>query len=224
MNPRVMQFKRVIDVVIGTAAGLCALPLILVTALWIKLDSPGPVFYSQERVGLNRRRRHGAPPNGNERRKHDLGGEVFRIYKLRSMRRDAEKASGPAWAARGDPRITRVGRFIRKTRLDELPQLWNVMHGDMSLVGPRPERPCFHDDLDKNIPYYAERICDVKPGLTGLAQVNLEYDDSMESVKNKLYYDHAYGAALTRFSSALRMDLLILFRTIKVVLTGSGAH
>ncbi|WP_052186810.1 sugar transferase [Thermoactinomyces sp. Gus2-1] len=147
-------FKRAFEIVFSVALLLFTLPVLVLTMIAIKLESPGPVFYKQERVGLN--------------------GKRFEIIKLRSMRTDAEK-NGPQWAAKNDPRVTRVGKFIRKTRIDELPQLINILRGDMSLIGPRPERPVFTEKFDKEIPGFKKRLL-VKPGLTGWAQVNGGYE------------------------------------------------
>lgn len=207
--------KRLFDIV-AAAVGLLVFGLMLpVIALVIKLDSPGSVFYSQERVGINRRRRpRGAA--GTDRRKVVQPGRPFRIYKLRSMARDAEK-NGPQWATTGDMRVTRVGRFLRKTRLDELPQLWNVLKGDMSLIGPRPERLCFIRELESDVPFYHDRLL-VKPGLTGLAQVRNGYDEDIEGVKRKVDYDRSY----IRNCNPLT-EMGILLETVRVVVKGEGA-
>ena len=208
--------KRVFDIVVSVAAliafGLC-LPLL---ALIIKLDSPGPVFYSQERVGINRRRR-GATGATLERRKVLQPGRPFRIVKLRTMRTDAE-VGGPQWAAKNDNRVTRVGRFLRKTRIDELPQFLNVLRGEMSLIGPRPERLVFVRQLEKEIPEYHQRLL-VLPGITGLAQVINGYDEGLESVKRKIALDCQYIAR-----AGLRQDTRILWSTVSVVLKGEGAR
>jgi exopolysaccharide biosynthesis polyprenyl glycosylphosphotransferase len=174
------------------------LPLMLLTALLVKLESPGPVFYSQERVGLN--------------------GRVFKVVKFRSMRNDAEKDGVPRWATAGDSRVTRIGRILRKVRIDELPQLFCVLKGDMSMVGPRPERPYFVDQLVQDIPFYAVRHS-VKPGVTGWAQVSYHYGASKEDTVEKLQYDLYYVK-----NHSLFLDVVVLFETIGVVLTGSGAH
>ena len=165
-------------------------------AIAIKLDSRGTVLYSQERVGY--------------------GGKTFRIYKFRTMVQDAEKQTGPTWASKSDPRITRVGQFLRKTRIDEIPQLLNVLAGNMSVIGPRPERPYFVEKFKENIPMYGNRL-KVKPGLTGLAQVESGYDESEEDVKRKLSYDITYIQ-----KQNILLDLKIMFKTIWVVLTGKG--
>jgi lipopolysaccharide/colanic/teichoic acid biosynthesis glycosyltransferase len=208
--------KRGFDIVVSVF-GLIGFGLIFpLLALIIKLDSPGPVFYSQERVGLNRRRR-GQNRDGSERRKVLQPGRPFRIHKLRTMRSDAE-AAGPQWAKQGDARITRVGRFLRKTRLDELPQFWNVLKGDMSFIGPRPERLCFIRKLEHEVPHYHDRLL-VKPGLTGLAQVRNGYDDSVESVRRKVELDRQY---IQRCGPLTEAGILV--ETVRVVLKGEGAH
>jgi len=190
--------KICIDYFLSFIVLLAGLPLWLILTLLIKLDSKGPVFYRQERVGK--------------------GGKSFRVYKFRSMMNDAEKMSGPVWAGKNDSRITRLGSLLRKSRLDEIPQLINVLKGEMSIVGPRPERPVFVEELRKMYPFYQKRLT-IKPGLTGWAQVKLEYDTDMESVANKLRYDFFYIE-----NQSIFLDLEILARTLKVVLTGAGAH
>lgn len=213
---RYVTGKRVFDIAVSifalTIFGL-ALPII---ALIIKLDSPGPVFYSQDRVGINRRaraRRADAP----ERRKVSQPGRPFEVHKLRTMCKDAE-ANGPQLAQQNDMRITRVGQFLRKTRLDEVPQFWNVLKGEMSLIGPRPERLIFVRQLEKEIPSYSERLY-VLPGITGLAQVKNGYDEDMESVRRKVALDREY---IRR--SSFRQDGKILLNTVSVVLKGEGAR
>jgi exopolysaccharide biosynthesis polyprenyl glycosylphosphotransferase len=187
--------KRTIDIAFSLTLGLLVLPIIPFAALAIRLDSPGSTFNSQERVGLN--------------------GKLFRIYKLRSMRSDAEK-HGAVWAQTSDPRVTRIGRFLRLTRIDELPQLWNVLRGDMTLVGPRPERPEFTSLLNKEIPGYSYRTM-VKPGLTGWAQVSFRYTSSVADTRTKLEYDLYYVK-----NASLALDLKILLRTIVVVIKMRG--
>ena len=189
--------KRTIDFAFATLGMILTLPIMAITALAIKLDSEGEVIYRQKRVGL--------------------GGRVFEVLKFRSMRADAER-DGPQWASSGDDRITRVGAILRKYRLDELPQFWNVIRGDMSFVGPRPERPEFVEQLREVIPYYDERHT-VRPGITGWAQVQYEYGASVEAACRKLEYDLFYLKHL----SAL-FDLRIIYRTIRTVLSGRGAH
>ena len=193
-----MLCKRVIDIVVSTVGLVLSLPIALITAIAIKLDSPGPVLYSQERVGQN--------------------GTPFTLYKFRSMTVDAESITGPQWAGKDDPRVTRVGRIIRKLRIDELPQIINVLKGDMSFVGPRPERPFFVSQLKEKVPYYELRFT-VKPGITGWAQISYPYGDSDEDAVEKLQYDLYY----TKYMSPI-FDLQILFETVKVVLLGKGAQ
>ena len=208
--------KRVFDVVVAAVALVVFGLFLPLLTLIIKLDSPGPVFYSQERVGINRRRRGGnAAPR--ERRKVLQPGRPFKVHKLRTMRTDAE-VGGPQWAAKNDARVTRVGRFLRKTRIDELPQFLNVLRGEMSLIGPRPERLCFVRQLEKEIPNYRDRLL-VLPGITGLAQVVNGYDDGIESVKRKIALDCQY---ISR--AGLRQDTSILWSTVSVVLKGEGAR
>lgn len=187
--------KRALDLLFVAGVGLAALPVIPLIALAIKLDSRGPVFYSQTRVGL--------------------GGHPFRIYKFRTMRQDAER-HGAVWATKADPRITRVGKFMRLTRIDEIPQIWNVLKGEMAVVGPRPERPEFTTELAKEIAGYDLRHT-VKPGLTGWAQVCYRYTSSVRDTKAKVEYDLYYVKNLSTM-----MDIRILFRTVKVVLGMKG--
>ena len=190
--------KRLFDIVCALVLLVLALPIMLVTAILVILESGFPVIYRQERVGLN--------------------GRLFNVIKFRSMGTDAEKDGKPRWATGNDSRVTRVGRFIRKTRIDELPQLFSVLKGDMSLVGPRPERPFFVDQLTREIPFYAVRHS-VKPGVTGWAQVRYHYGASVEDSAEKLQYDLYYVKNNTLF-----LDLVILFETVGVVLTGKGAQ
>lgn len=216
--------KRAADIVVASAGLVCFGLLLPLLALAIKLDSRGPVFYSQTRVGINRRARERrsrngtAPRNrrGQDRRKILSHGAPFSIYKLRTMYVDAEN-DGVRWASKGDSRITRVGYWLRLSRLDECPQFWNVLLGDMSFVGPRPERPPFIELLSDEVPGYLDRLR-FKPGITGLAQVELGYDTDVDSVGNKVACDVDY---ITRFG--LLRDLSIVCRTARVVLTGRGA-
>ncbi|HEY2292467.1 MAG TPA: sugar transferase [Thermoanaerobaculia bacterium] len=189
--------KRLLDVLVASVGLIAALPFMLLVALAVRLDSPGPVFFRQERVGR--------------------GGRPFTLWKFRSMRTDAE-AGGARWAVAGDPRITRVGRFIRKTRLDELPQLWNVLNGDMSLVGPRPERRMFVDQLKEQCPWYEQRLV-IRPGLTGWAQVKAPYASTFEESIEKLKLDLYYVKNLSLF-----LDISILLSTARIVLLGRGAR
>jgi len=191
-------FKRVMDVLLAFVMLIVFSPVMLVVALLIKLDSKGPVFYSQERVGEK--------------------GRQFNIHKFRSMVAGAEKMCGPVWAEDNDERVTRVGRFIRRWRFDELPQLWNVLKGDMSFVGPRPERRFFVEELERSIPYYAERLS-VKPGITGWAQISYGYGATVEDAVEKLNYELFYIKNMSIF-----MDMWIVLRTIKIVLFGTGAR
>jgi len=211
--------KRTLDVTCASLGMMILTPFFAIIGILIKLDSPGPVFYVQERIGLNRRRsRNGGPPTGSDRRRADGFGRPFTIYKLRSMVVDAERNTGPIWAAAKDPRVTRVGRFLRKTRLDETPQLWNVLRGDMSLVGPRPERAVFVHSLVEALPEYPKRN-QALPGITGLAQVKSRYDSSIETVDRTLQYDLYYVR-----HGRLLLDLKIMAATVKVVARGEGAH
>jgi len=182
---------------IAFAGVALSLPLVILTAILIKIDSRGPVFYKQERVGKN--------------------GRPFVLTKFRSMELDAEK-SGPVWANKGDDRVTRVGRIIRKTRVDEIPQFWNILRGEMNFVGPRPERPYFVAQLAQEIPYYEQRHL-IAPGLTGWAQINYPYGASTEDARQKLQYDLFYIK-----NHSLLLDAIILFETIKIILFGRGAQ
>lgn len=211
-------FKRTIDVLLSSIGLLILLPVFAILAVLIKLDSRGSVFYAQERIGMNRRRSRNTPHTGNERRRADSFGRPFKIYKLRTMVSDAEKHTGPVWASAQDSRITRLGNFLRKTRLDETPQLWNVLLGDMSLVGPRPERPSFVRSFAETIPDYAKR-CQALPGITGLAQVKSHYDTSVDTVNRKLQYDLYYVR-----HGRLLLDLKIMAATVKVMARGEGAR
>jgi lipopolysaccharide/colanic/teichoic acid biosynthesis glycosyltransferase len=217
--------------IIGRAASLALLlvasPLFLLIAIAIKIESPrGPVFYKQERVGLDRRRNgQAADRNGNsdgwnapERRKRDSAGRTFNILKFRTMIPDAEAATGPVWASERDPRITRVGRVLRHLRLDELPQLVNVLLGQMRLIGPRPERDFFIQQLSVEMPDYHRRLS-VPPGITGLAQVEREYDSDMDDVRRKLGYDLFYVD-----NRCPILDFKILVKTVDVILRGRGAR
>lgn len=211
--------KRAFDILISILALAIFALMLPLLALVIKLDSPGPVFYSQERVGINRRRgrRRGSERSGNDRRKVLHPGRPFMVHKLRTMGVNAE-ADGPQWARQNDMRVTRVGRFLRKTRLDEVPQFWNVLMGDMSLIGPRPERLVFVRQLEKDIPEYRDRLL-ILPGITGLAQVINGYDDGLESVRRKVELDRQYIR-----NAGISQDSRILFSTVGVVLKGDGAR
>jgi sugar transferase (PEP-CTERM system associated) len=196
-RPGTRRLKRILDVSTSILGLVLAAPLMLLTALAIRLESPGPTLYSQVRAGEF--------------------GKLFTIYKFRSMRTDAEKA-GAQFAQENDPRVTRVGKFIRKTRLDELPQLWNVLRGDMSMVGPRPERPVFIEQLEQQVPFFKQRLS-VKPGVTGHAQVRCRYGASTDDMVEKLQYDLYYIKSYN-----LLFDLSIMLDTVKVVLLRIGAR
>lgn len=201
---------RVLNVSLATIGILVLSPICLVIAIAIRLSSRGPIIYAQTRVGLDRRWRETLALR--ERRNEDLGGQVFTIFKFRTMRTDAERFSGAVWAQENDPRVTPLGKFLRKFRLDELPQLWNIVRGDMNIVGPRPERPSIVARLREDIPGYRFRHR-VKPGLTGLAQINQHYDSCLEDVRAKVTWDLAYIK-----TQSLWLDLQIILRTVPAVL------
>jgi lipopolysaccharide/colanic/teichoic acid biosynthesis glycosyltransferase len=200
--------KRVLDVVGGLLGILFALPLIPFIVVAIRLNSPGPVLYRQERIAK------------------DLTGRPHRflIWKFRTMRVDAEADGKAVWAQEKDPRITAVGAFLRKTRLDELPQLFQVLRGEMTLIGPRPERPSISDSLSVRLPAYDDRLTPCKPGITGWAQIHTGYDTSLDSVREKLLYDFAYNAHLYGLRSYLSMEVRVIVGTILVMVYGRGAH
>jgi lipopolysaccharide/colanic/teichoic acid biosynthesis glycosyltransferase len=216
--------KRLLDIALSTIALIILSPLMLLTTCLIKLTSRGPIFFRQERVGLNRRgrsRRAGQRIVGSDRRDRDRRvlinfGTPFTIYKFRTMIVDAETGR-PVWAQKQDPRITRLGRFLRRTRIDELPQFINVLRGEMSIVGPRPERAYFIGRIEKDLPEFQLRL-KAKPGITGLAQVELGYTNTNEGLRKKLNHDLEYIRNLN-----VRTDLKILFKTVYVVLSGKGA-
>jgi len=210
--------KRALDIFVSGTSLILLLPLMLVIAVAIPLESRGPIIYTQERVGMNRRRRVPRSLNGDERRRQLAYGENFRIYKFRSMVSDAERGTGAVWATSRDPRITRLGRFLRRTHLDELPQLINVLRGEMSVVGPRPERPEIFQQLAPQIPGYADR-CTVLPGITGLAQVAHCYDSSLQTAARKLQYDLYY----IRFANLL-LDIKIMAATTLVMVRAEGSE
>jgi sugar transferase (PEP-CTERM system associated) len=197
VSSRMLIEKRVLSIVLSSLLLFFLWPVILVMMLLIKLDSKGPVYYKQERVGQ--------------------GGRTFFLIKFRSMYQDAEQKTGPVWCTQGDPRVTRLGRIMRRTRLDELPQLWNVLRGDMNFVGPRPERPHFVQQLAESIPFYPLRHI-VKPGITGWAQINYGYANTLEHTVEKLQYDLFY---VKNMSTVL--DALIVLETIKTVLMKKGS-
>jgi sugar transferase (PEP-CTERM system associated) len=190
--------KRALDIIMATVGLVIALPLLVVVAAAIKMTSAGPVLYRQPRVGLR--------------------GQIFTIHKFRSMRHDAERDTGAVWARRDDQRVTTFGRWLRRTRLDELPQLWNVIRGDMSMVGPRPERPEFVSDLTRDITFYGLRHV-IRPGITGWAQVQYTYGASVEDAMEKLQYDLFYIK-----NRSIALDLFIIAKTVKTVLTARGAQ
>jgi lipopolysaccharide/colanic/teichoic acid biosynthesis glycosyltransferase len=197
-NVRIATITReVVHWLVALVGGIISLPIVVVTAILIKLDSRGPILYRQERAGKN--------------------GNTFTLMKFRSMRSDAE-ADGPVWATKDDDRTTRVGRIIRKIRVDEIPQFWNILRREMSFVGPRPERPHFVSQLANQIPYYEQRHL-ITPGLTGWAQIKYPYGASIEDARQKLQYDLYYIK-----NQSLMLDAIILFETIKIILFGRGAH
>lgn len=188
-------YKRVLDIISSLLGLIIGLPIMMIVAIFIKIEDRGPIFYTQERLGKDEKK--------------------FLVYKMRSMRIDAEKHGGAQWAQKDDPRITKIGKFIRKTRIDEIPQLFNILKGDMSLIGPRPERPELTYEFNKEIPGFIDRLC-IKPGLTGLAQVNGGYDISP---KDKLKWDLIYIKNRSIF-----LDISIVLKTVGVVFTGEGAR
>ena len=197
-RPQNLVYQRLSNMIVAVSGIIVAFPLMLLTALAVRLSSPGAVLYRQTRVGLD--------------------GALFTLYKFRSMRADAELATGAVWAQKDDPRVTTVGRIIRRIRFDELPQLFNVLKGEMSIVGPRPERPEFVKALNEQIPYYRQRHC-VRPGITGWAQVNYKYGDTLQDTITKLEYDLYY---IKNMSAAL--DTYVIFNTLKAMLLSRGAQ
>ena len=207
---------QALNIALASIAVVTLSPLMLVIAALVKITSKGPVFYTQTRVGLDRRRGRPVDPGMQYRRREELGGRVFTIFKFRTMCVNAEHLTGAVWASKEDPRVTSIGRHLRKYRLDELPQLFNVLQGDMNIVGPRPERPSIFADLRTTIPAYEYRQ-QVKPGITGLAQVNQQYDTSLDDVRRKVRYDLEY---LRRQS--FWEDLRIMLQTVPVILLKRG--
>lgn len=197
MNPIQRVLRRLFSLAVSFLALVICLPFIPFIILAVRLSSPGPIFFSQTRVGLH--------------------GELFTLYKFRTMRQDAE-AQGAVWAVKDDARVTPIGMFLRKTRIDEIPQLWNVLRGDMAFVGPRPERPEFVQWLSQEIPFYDLRHL-IRPGITGWAQVRYRYGASLEETKRKLEYDLYYVKHLS-----IGLDLLIMFETIKTIILRRGAR
>lgn len=230
LTPQSRSLKRLLDILLGGTMLIVLSPVMLLTALAVRLTSRGPVIFRQTRVGLNlrkssdRRSQTSGPPEqvgerrdpANDRRQQETYGRHFTLYKFRTMRIDAEK-NGAQFAQKNDRRVTCIGGFLRKTRLDELPQLWNVLQGEMSLVGPRPERPEFIEKLSDEIPDYLARL-GLQPGLTGIAQVVNGYDNDIAGFRRKVAFDLLYLQ-----NCCIKNDLQILLRTIRVVLTGSGA-
>ncbi len=238
MNQAVRIVKRCMDISISLLALTLSFPIYIIIAIAIKLDSKGPVFYYQERVkGIE------------ENTDGTWSMQTFNMYKFRTMIDNAERRTGAVLAGLGDPRITRVGQFLRKTRLDELPQFWHVLKGEMSVVGPRPERPSIFENLCAAVPYFEERIRDVKPGITGLAQVSLGYsgrlgpehplyemkdiltnpfdldgleDALADDMRTKMLFDFAYSAALGSFWTFLYTDLKIIFKTPMIMFLHKG--
>ncbi|MEE8379179.1 MAG: sugar transferase [Gammaproteobacteria bacterium] len=198
--------KRIFDLLFSIVGLLVTATLFPLIALAIKLDSPGPIFFKQLRIGR-------ATPDHIK---------LFEMIKFRTMVNDAERKTGATWAKKQDFRVTAVGNFLRKTRLDELPQFVNVLYGEMSIIGPRPERPGFYSKLENAIPFFAERTYGVTPGITGLAQVSQGYDTCVEDVRSKVGFDHRYALALSDPFSWVKMDLAIMFRTLAVMLLGRG--
>ncbi len=224
--------KRAFDIVFSLLLIFIMSPILLLTAVLVKLTSPGPIIYSQTRVGLNLRKKKSKDRRaqtqslqadesdrrkpGRDRRELSNFGRPFTIYKFRTMRNDAER-NGAQFAKQGDARITSIGRFLRRTRIDELPQLWNILKGDMSLIGPRPERPEFMMKLQEHIPNFIDRL-GLKPGMTGIAQVVNGYDNELEGFRRKVSYDLLYLQNCSVWN-----DIKILARTVRVVITGQGA-
>jgi lipopolysaccharide/colanic/teichoic acid biosynthesis glycosyltransferase len=211
---RTQTFIRLLNVAVALAALILLSPVLLMLGLLVWISSPGPILYTQVRVGHNRRTPLDA--NQNHRRLLDHGGQLFTIYKFRTMRVDAEHQSGAVWAQQSDPRVTPIGRLLRQYRLDELPQLINVLKGDMNVVGPRPERPTIFAELREHIAEYPLRQR-TRPGITGLAQINHHYDRSLEDVRTKVHYDLEY---IRRQSVA--EDVRIMLMTVPVILLRRG--
>lgn len=206
IHPVVRHGKRIFDVLFSLFALLCLLPFFPFIAIAIKLDTAGPVFYLQQRLGRSKCVKY----------------QVFSIIKFRTMGTDAEKEGVAMLASKADPRITRVGRFLRKTRLDETPQFINVLMGDMSVIGPRPERPELTTEIDEKMPFFSERTYHVLPGLTGLAQINQSYLDSVDDIDQKLAYDHAYSLSISQPGTWIKTDFAILVQTVLTVIKCNG--
>jgi len=206
IHPVVQYGKRVFDILFSFFALLLLLPIVPFIAIAIKLDSTGPVFYLQQRLGKSHHGKH----------------TVFNVIKFRTMGTDAEQDGVARLATRGDARITAVGRFLRKTRFDETPQFINVLLGEMSVIGPRPERPELTTQIDQKMPFFSERTYQVLPGLTGLAQVKQSYLGSVDDIDQKLAFDHAYSLSISKPTSWIKMDLSILVQTVLTVLKCNG--
>lgn len=215
---RVEWVSRALNVAIAAIALLLLAPVCVLVALAVKLTSPGPVFYTQTRVGLDRRWRRPVAATAGERRVEDLGGQPFTILKFRSMTVNAEVNGQAVWASKHDARVTPVGAVLRKTRLDEIPQLINVLRGEMNIVGPRPERPSIIVRLRADIPEYTQRLR-VRPGITGWAQINHSYDACLEDVRTKVRYDLEYIR-----SQSVWFDLKVMCLTLPVMIFKKGAH
>lgn len=217
-RPRSEFAARVLNVLVAAVALVIVSPVLAVCAVLVRATSRGPIFYKQVRVGIDKRWMSAEQSGGDEQRLRDLGGRAFTIYKFRSMYVDAESQSGAVWATKGDRRVTPVGRILRKSRMDELPQLLNVIQGEMNIVGPRPERPSIFAKLSENIEEYPIRQR-AKPGITGLAQINHSYDSTIDDVRKKVQYDLEY---LQRQS--LAEDVRIMAKTLPVMIFGKGAQ
>jgi lipopolysaccharide/colanic/teichoic acid biosynthesis glycosyltransferase len=203
---KILIYKRIMDIVGAIVGIIISIPIITIAAIMIKLDSKGSIFYKQLRVGIVTEKQ----------------SNLIYIYKLRTMYQDIEKKSGIKWATKNDERITKVGSFLRKSRIDELPQFWNVLIGEMSLIGPRPERPTFYNKLEEKIPYFKTRTFNLKPGISGLAQVENGYDNSVNDVKNKIAWDYSYMLSMSNFSSWIKIEFKILIKTIKIIILKKG--
>lgn len=206
INSKILIIKRIIDLSVSVICLIISLPLFLNIAILIKLTSKGSIFYVQRRVGV-------ILPNQTK---------YFNMIKFRTMKHNAESETGAVWASENDDRLTYVGKALRKTRLDELPQFINVIKGEMSIIGPRPERPEIAQKLEEQIPFYFERTFWVTPGITGLAQVYQGYDKSVDDVRAKIAYDFAYSLSLTKLHQWLLMDLKIVLRTFAIMILGRG--
>ena len=206
ISPIVLKLKRVFDVFLALFILILTMPLCILVMIAIKLDSRGDVFYFQERVGLI----------------DESGVHIIKLCKFRTMQNNAEASTGPVWAMKNDKRITRVGWFLRKTRIDEIPQIINVLRGDMSMIGSRPERPQFYAELEKHITGYRMRTYGVRPGITGWAQCNQGYDTCLDDVKKKFAYDMDYIRSLSSFNTWIKMELKIIFKTVFMILKMGG--